>query len=174
MTPPAEFPIAFAKELPSDPGRSCSSDRHVGSLEEEQVGQLVAVAHGSPVVRSMSSVRGRSRSMSTTESTWPGLWVMTRILSERNTASGIEWVTRRVVVLRGEPDTLQLDVQALSCHLVECSERLIEQQQVWVQQERSCDSDPLPHASRELGRSATFETLETDQLDKSGTSNHQG
>ena len=75
----------------------------------------------------MSRARGRGRSISTISSIVPGRLVITMTRSDRNTASGMEWVMRTLSsTLR--PDALQLEIHVLARHGVEGPERLVHQQ----------------------------------------------
>ena len=117
-------------------------------------------------LRSTSGVRGRGSTTGTRSRTRPGRGVMTATRSARNTASAIEWVTSRVVIGALRPDPLELDVEALTGHLVERSERLVEQQHVRRGHERPGDRRPLPHPARELCRARPLEAGEPDELDR--------
>ena len=64
------------------------------------------------------------------------------------------------------PDALQLEVQALAGHLVERAERLVEQQDLRLDHERTRDRDALAHAARELRGPRLLEALEADELDQ--------
>ena len=64
------------------------------------------------------------------------------------------------------PDPLQLEVEPLAGHLVERAERLVEQQHLRLDHERTGDRDPLAHAAGELRRPGLLEALEPDQLDE--------
>ena len=58
------------------------------------------------------------------------------------------------------PDALQLEVEPLTRHLVEGTERLVEQQDLGQHDERTRDRDPLAHAARKLCGPRLFEALE--------------
>ena len=80
----------------------------------------------------------------------------------------IEWVTSRVVRRPLGPDALQLEVEPLAGHLVERAERLVEQQDLGLDDQRPGDGDPLAHAARQLRGPGVLEALEADQLDEVG------
>ena len=75
---------------------------------------------------------------------------MTSARSARNTASESEWVTKTTVMPRVDPERAQLLVEPLSSELVERGERLVEQEQLRLGDERPRDRDAHAHASREL------------------------
>ncbi len=90
---------------------------------------------------------GRTRSTSTMR---PGRGDITTMRVERNTASGIEWVTKTTVLLRALPEPQQLLVQLVAGDLVERAERLVHQQELGLEAERARDRDALLHAARQL------------------------
>ena len=102
-------------------------------------------AGSSAAVSRVSTVRGWGRSTSTTRAIRPGRGDITTTRVERNTASGMEWVTNTMVVAGAPPDLHQLEVHPLARHLVERPERLVHQQQLRVEGERAGDRDPLLH-----------------------------
>ena len=59
----------------------------------------------------------------------PGRGDITTTRSDRNTASGIEWVTNTTVGAGLGADADQLGLHVLAGHLVEGAERLVHQQQ---------------------------------------------
>ena len=64
------------------------------------------------------------------------------------------------------PDVQELDVHPLAGDLIQGTERLVEQEDAGVQDERPGDGDALLHAARELGRTRVLETLEADEPDQ--------
>ena len=66
------------------------------------------------------------------------------------------------------PDSEELEVEALTRHLVECAERLVEQQDLRLHDERAGDGDALAHAAGELRRAGVLEALESDEADQVG------
>ena len=77
---------------------------------------------------------------------------MTTTRDDRNTASGIEWVTNTTVV----PVCCQIrwtsEFMPLAGHLVERAERLVHQQDRRLERERARDRDALLHPAGELVR----------------------
>ena len=98
----------------------------------------------------------------------PGRGDITTTRSERNTASGIEWVTNTTAapVSRADPD--QLVLHPLAGHLVERAERLVHQQQPRALGQRPGDGDPLLHAAGELVGVGSGEVAQADQLEQLG------
>ena len=114
-------------------------------------------------VSRMSSVRSRGRSLSMTSWMRPGRGDMTTMRVERNTASGIEWVTKITVFSRLRPELQQLLVQMVADDLVERAERLVHQEQRRVEGERAGDRGALLHAAGELPGKFPLEAGEVDQ-----------
>ena len=77
----------------------------------------------------------------------PGRLVMMITRSDRNTASGIEWVISKTVFRLSSPDALKLQVHVLARHGVESAERLVHQQDRRIVDKRTADRDPLLHAA---------------------------
>ena len=79
----------------------------------------------------MSSVAvGAAESLSMTSRMRPGRGDITTIAVDRNTASGIEWVTKTTVLPVCVPQPQQLLVEVVAGDLVERAERLVHQQQM--------------------------------------------
>ena len=95
----------------------------------------------------------------------PGRGDITTTRVDRNTASGIEWVTKTTVVAGLAADPQQLGLHVLAGHLVERAERLVHQQQRRVRGEGSGDRHPLLHAAGELPREVLGELGQLDQLE---------
>ena len=95
----------------------------------------------------------------------PGRALMTTTRVERKTASGIEWVTKMIVVAGPLPDPEQLEVHPLAGHLVERPERLVHQDERRVERERAGDRRALLHAARELPGVVLAEVAELDELE---------
>ena len=66
------------------------------------------------------------------------------------------------------PDPLQLDVEALAGHLVEGAERFVEQQHLWVGDQRASNRRPLSHPPGQLRRACPLEPGESDEVDQRG------
>ena len=98
----------------------------------------------------------------------PGRGDITTTRSERNTASGIEWVTNTTAAPVSAADARQLGLHPLARHLVERAERLVHQQQPRTLGERARDRDALLHAARELIGMPVGEVREPDQLRELG------
>ena len=62
-----------------------------------------------------------------------------------------------------DPQPLELVVQQVSGHGVECTERLVHQQHVGVLRERTSEGNALAHAARELVRSAVGDPFEVNR-----------
>src|SRR5205807_9476367 len=62
------------------------------------------------------------------------------------------------------PDAHELRLHDLAGLRVERRERLVHQQDLWVDRQRAREIDPLAHAARELARMVIFESLEADEL----------
>ena len=93
----------------------------------------------------------------------PGRGDITTIRVERNTASGIEWVTKTTVLPVVAPELQQLLVELVAHDLVERAERLVHQQQLRLERQRAGDRGALLHAARELPGILALEALEIDQ-----------
>ena len=85
-----------------------------------------------------------------TSLTRPGRGDITTMRVDRNTASGIEWVTKTIVLPVCVPEPQQLLVELVADDLVERAEGLVHQQQVGVEGQRAGDRGALLHAAREL------------------------
>ena len=101
----------------------------------------------------------------------PGRGVMTTTRSARNTASGIEWVTNRMVLrARGEvalaPDAQQLERHLVARHRVERAERLVHQQERRIEQQRAAERGALLHAARQLARQLLGEPVQARHLEQ--------
>ena len=101
-----------------------------------------------------------------TSVTRPGRGDITTMRVERNTASGIEWVTKAMVLLGPRPQLQQLLVQPVADDLVERAERLVHQQDVGVEGQRPGDRGALLHAARELPGIFLLEAGEVDELER--------
>ena len=77
--------------------------------------------------------------------TRPGRGDITTTRSERNTASGIEWVTNTTVVPVSAQMRIELGLHVLAGHLVEGAEGLVHEQQGRVEGQRAGDGHPLLH-----------------------------
>ena len=64
------------------------------------------------------------------------------------------------------PDPQQLEVHALPRDLIQCAERLVEQQNIRRQHQRPRDGDALLHAAGQLMRQGVFEALQPDKIDQ--------
>ena len=84
---------------------------------------------------------------------------------DRNTASGIEWVTKTTVLPVCVPQLQQLLVEVVADDLVERAERLVHQQQVGVEGQRAGDRGALLHAARELPGKFVLEAGEVDEVE---------
>ena len=73
-----------------------------------------------------------------------------------NTASAIEWVTSKRGGAGLRPDPQQFQIHPLPGDLVERAERLVEQQDVGRQHQRTRDRDALLHAARQRVRQRVF------------------
>ena len=91
---------------------------------------------------------------------------MTTTRSDRNTASGIECVTKTTAALvsRADPDAAR--TAALARHLVQRAERLVHQQQRRAARERAGDRHALLHAARQLARAVLGEVGQADELEQ--------
>ena len=72
----------------------------------------------------------------------PGRGDITTIRVDRNTASGIEWVTKTTVLPVSRPQPQQLLVELVAHDLVERAERLVHQQQLRIEGQRAGDRHP--------------------------------
>ena len=95
----------------------------------------------------------------------PGRGDMTTIRVDRNTASGIEWVTKTTVFLVRAPQFEKLLVELVAHDLVERAEGLVHQEQLRVEGERAGDRDALLHAARQLPGKFLLEALEIDEIE---------
>ena len=100
--------------------------------------------------------------------TRPGRGLITTILVDRYTASGIEWVTKAMVFLVARPELQQLGIEMVAHDLVERAERLVHQQQVGIEGQRAGDRGALLHAARQLPGIFALEAGEVDQLHDAG------
>ena len=91
---------------------------------------------------------------------------MTTTRSERNTASGMEWVTKTTAAPVSAAMRTSSSCMPLAGHLVERAERLVHQQQGGALGERAGDGDPLLHAAGELGRAVPGELRQPDELEQ--------
>lgn len=66
---------------------------------------------------------------------------------------------------RAPPDAQQLTLQVLAVHLVECTERLVHQEQRRLERESPRDCDPLLHSTGELAGPVTGELLQLDEFE---------
>ena len=98
--------------------------------------------------------------------TRPGRGDITTILVDRYTASGIEWVTKQMVLLVSRPELQQLSIEVVADDLVERAERLVHQQQVGIEGQRAGDRGALLHAAGELPGKFLLEAGEVDQLQR--------
>ena len=87
---------------------------------------------------------------------------MTYTVSARNTASRRSWVTSITVTLRSACRSRSDAPQLLAGERVERSERLVEQQDLRLVDERAADRGALLHAAGELPRKLVRESRETD------------
>ena len=93
----------------------------------------------------------------------PGRGDITTMLVDRNTASGIEWVTNTTVFCGLIPQPQQLLVEMIADDLVERAERLVHQQQLRIEGERARDRHALLHAAGQLPGKFPLEAGELDQ-----------
>ena len=98
----------------------------------------------------------------------PGRGDITTIRVDRNTASGIEWVTNSTVLPRLVPQPQQLLVEHVADDLVERAERLVHQQQIGIERQRARDRGALLHAARQLPRELLAEAGEVDEFEPLG------
>ena len=63
------------------------------------------------------------------------------------------------------PDVQQLDVQPFARHLVECTERLVHEEESRVERQRSRDRNALLHPAGELPGVVALEAAELDELE---------
>ena len=85
---------------------------------------------------------------------------------DRKTASGIEWVTKQIVLSVRAHNSQQLHVEVVAHDLVERAERLVHQQQIGVEGERPGDRGALLHAARQLPGIFLLEALQVDELER--------
>jgi hypothetical protein len=90
---------------------------------------------------------------------------MTTIRVERKTASGIEWVTKPMVLAGPPPEGQELLVELVADDLVERAEGLVHEENVGIEGQRPGDRGALLHAARELPGILALEAVELDQLD---------
>ena len=108
-------------------------------------------------------MRSRGKSQSITSMMRPGRGDITTIRVDRNTASGIEWVTKTTVLPVLRPQPQQLLVELVADDLVERAERLVHQQQLRLERERAGDRGALLHAAGELPGILALEAGQVDQ-----------
>ena len=94
----------------------------------------------------------------------PGLGLITTILDDRNTASGIECVTNTTVFFVRRPQLQQLLVQLVAHDFIERPERLIHQQQLRINRQRPRNGNPLLHAARQLPGKFLLKAAEIHQF----------
>ena len=94
----------------------------------------------------------------------PGRGDITTIRVDRNTASGIEWVTNTTVLPVSAHRRQQLCVELVAHDLVQRSERLVHEQQLRIERQRASDRGPLLHTARELPGVLVLEALQVDHL----------
>ena len=80
----------------------------------------------------------------------PGRGLMTTILVERYTASGMECVTKPMVLPVRDPEFQKLLVEMVADDLVQCTEGLIHQQDIGIKGQRAGNGGALLHATGEL------------------------
>ena len=102
--------------------------------------------------------------MSTISATREGRCVRTTTRSDRNTASGMLWVTKRLVFLRSTPNPQQFDIELVPGHCIERAERLVQQKDPRVVHQRARDTDALLHAARQFRWPPIREFGEVDKL----------
>ena len=93
----------------------------------------------------------------------PGRGDITTMRVDRNTASGIEWVTKITVLSVFAQSSQELLVEVVADDLVERAERLVHEQQLGLDGERAGDRDALLHAAGKLPRELALEAGEVDQ-----------
>src|SRR5262249_13035230 len=67
---------------------------------------------------------------------------------------------------RATPDAEKLVLHQAAGLRIKCAERLVHEQDRWIEGERARDRSALLHAARELRRVAVLEALEAHQLDE--------
>ena len=94
----------------------------------------------------------------------PGRAENTATRSARNTASPRLCVTKTMVLFDRDSSTEKVFAEHHACLLVERAKRLVHQQNVSLQAERTGKRGALAHAARQLGRIMPGEVEETDSL----------
>ena len=64
------------------------------------------------------------------------------------------------------PNALELQVHLLPRHRVQRAERLVHEQQAWVEQQGPAESHTLLHAARQLSRVVVSEAVEPDETNQ--------
>ena len=80
----------------------------------------------------------------------PGRGDITTILVDRYTASGIEWVTKPMVLPVRAHSFSSLFVQPVAHDLIQRAEGFVHQQDIGIKGQRPGDAGPLLHAARKL------------------------
>ena len=101
--------------------------------------------------------RGRSMTTGNSWITRPGRLESSTTRSPSRTASRTLWVTNTMVRPVSRQSLVELVVEHVARHRVECAERLVHQKDVDVLGERARQCDTLPHAARQLVRSLVAE-----------------
>ena len=117
----------------------------------------------------LSEARGRGSATGISALMRPGSLPKIRMRSAISTASSILCETIRIPLVgmrRCDPQIEQVVAQSLGGQHVERRERLVEQQDVGVDDERAGKADALPHAARQLLRIGVLEPVEADQVDR--------
>ena len=96
----------------------------------------------------------------------PGRGDITITRSDRNTASGIEWVISSTVLRAAAQMRSSSQVHLLARHRVERAEGLVHQQERGVVQQAAGDGGALLHAAGQLVRVAFAETVELHQREQ--------
>ena len=95
----------------------------------------------------------------------PGRGDITTMRVDRNTASGMEWVTKITVLRVSCHRREELEVEVVANDLVEGAERLVHQQQLRIEGKGAGDGGALLHAARQLPGELALEALEIDELE---------
>ena len=98
----------------------------------------------------------------------PGRGDITTMRVDRNTASGIEWVTNSTVLPVTSHRPQQLLVELVAHDLVERAERLVHQQKVGIERQRPGDRGALLHAARQLPGKLVAEARQVDEFEPLG------
>jgi hypothetical protein len=117
----------------------------------------------------MSSGRSFGSGLSITSVIRPGRGLITTILVDRYTASGIEWVTKADGLARPRPEVQKLLVQPVPHDLVERAKGFVHQEDIGIEGQRAGDRRPLLHPPRQLPGELVAEPLELHELQRLAT-----